>query len=408
MFADDVLLFSKGDANSMMLLLQSFSTFSKASGLKVSASKSNAYFRNVPEQTKQEILRVSGFIEGKIPFKYLGMPIQTTRLKKQDCECLVDKICDRIHGYGARRFRIINRIEAVCRNFLWDNSADYRRTPLMGWDTICIPKEEGGLGLKDQETWNKVMVGRLVDWVTAKRDSIWVHWVQHNYLKGQEWMDYKPSTNSSWVWRRICKVKEDMAAGYINGKWDVQQDGYTPAGCYEWFKGNRPRVNWYKAIWNGWIIPKHQFLGWLVAHEALNTTARLAKFGMAIEDKCYLCGLSEETIEHLFFECVYSKGVIREPNKQARWDYPMRDVMSWCMQRTRTVMQKGVQAAMMMGTMYQIWHQRNRSKNDSVLLRPECVAKHIMEEMRSRVRGQDKTQMTNAEIDWLKRIRLVE
>ncbi|XP_074265589.1 uncharacterized protein LOC141588030 [Silene latifolia] len=334
MFADDVLLFSKGDANSIMLLLKSFATFSKASGLKV-----------------------SGFTEGSIPFKYLGMPIQTTRIGRQDCECLVDKICSRIHGYGSRKFSyagrlvivrsvlnslhsywasifiipkgIMKRIEAVCRNFLWDNSADYRRSPLVGWDTVCRPKEEGGLGLKDQEVWNKAMIGRLVDWVAEKRDSIWVHWVHNNYLKGREWMEYSPTMNSSWIWRRICKVKEEMAAGYTDGKWEIQQDGYTSAGCYNWFKGNWPCVTWYKVIWNGWAIPKHQFLGWLIAHEALNTVARLKSFGMDIEDKCYLCGVDEESAGHLFFECMYSTRVITELNRQTRWDFPMRNVVLW-------------------------------------------------------------------------------
>ncbi|KAL9236526.1 hypothetical protein vseg_011184 [Gypsophila vaccaria] len=38
MFADDVLLFSKGDVNSMMLLLKAFSTFSKANGLNLNAA----------------------------------------------------------------------------------------------------------------------------------------------------------------------------------------------------------------------------------------------------------------------------------------------------------------------------------------------------------------------------------
>ncbi|XP_074292007.1 uncharacterized protein LOC141618838 [Silene latifolia] len=83
MFADDVLMFSNGDATSMMLILQSFSTFSKTSGLKVSACKTNAYFNRVHEELKQDILRVSCFCEGTMPFKYLGMPIQTTRLKKK-------------------------------------------------------------------------------------------------------------------------------------------------------------------------------------------------------------------------------------------------------------------------------------------------------------------------------------
>ncbi|XP_074283006.1 uncharacterized protein LOC141607551 [Silene latifolia] len=198
----------------------------------------------------------------------------------------------------------------------------------------------------------------------VQRDSIWVHWVQSNYLKGQEWMEYKPSTNSSWVWRRICRVKDEMSAGYVNGQWNVQPGGFTPAGCYAWFIGTRPRVQWVKAVWNRWALPKHQFLGWLAAHEALNTAARLSRFGVDIEDKCSLCGLVSETIEHLFCDCLYSKRIV--------------------------------------------WQQRNKGRNENVLIHPEGVASIIMEEMRTRVRARDRTIMTNAERDWLIRMRLIE
>ncbi|XP_074305398.1 uncharacterized protein LOC141640526 [Silene latifolia] len=252
------------------------------------------------------------------------------------------------------------------------------------------------------------MVGRLVDWVATQRDSIWVHWVQSNYLKGQEWMDYKPSTNSSWVWRRIYTVKEEMRAGYVNGQWGVQPEGFTPAGCYDWFKETRPRVQWFKAVWNGWVLTKHQFLGWLIAHKALNTAARLDSFGLDIEDICYLCGLATETIEHLLCECLYRRGIISELNTQIRWNLPTRDVLDWCMQRKGTAPQKGLQIALMLGTLYQVWHQRNKSRNENLLIQPESVAGIIMEEMRSRVRGRDRATMTIAERDWLKRMRLVE
>ncbi|XP_074314345.1 uncharacterized protein LOC141649558 [Silene latifolia] len=379
MFADDVMLFSKGDATSIMLLLQSFSTFSNATGLQVSASKSSAYFRNVPGQLKSEILQISGFSEGSIPFKHLGRLV------------IVKSVLNSLHSYWASMFiipkGIIKRIEAVCRNFLWDNSVDYRRTPLVGWDTICRPKDEGGLGLKDQETWNKAMVERLVDWVSMQRDSIWVHWVQSNYLKGQEWMEYKPSTNSSW---------------------NVQPGGFTPAGCYAWFKGTTPRVHWVKAVWNGWALPKHQFLGWLVAHEALNTAAKLARFGVDIEDKCSLCGLVSETIEHLFCDCLYSRRVVRELNKKTAWVFPVRDVMTWCVHRTGTVLQRGIQIAMMLGLLYQVWQQRNKGRTENVLICPEVVAGKILEEMRSRVRTRERTTLTSAERDWLIRMRLIE
>ncbi|KAL9227684.1 hypothetical protein vseg_003343 [Gypsophila vaccaria] len=176
MFADDVLMFCKGDAASMMTLLKAFTLFSKTSGLTASKHKSAVYFGGVQEDLRYDILRVSGLTEGTLPFKYLGLPIQTTRLRKKDCASLIDKICHRIHminpkhisyagrlvmvkavlsslhSYWASTFilpkGVLERIETICRNFLWDSSADYRRVPLVAWSKVCKPKEEGGLGIK--------------------------------------------------------------------------------------------------------------------------------------------------------------------------------------------------------------------------------------------------------------------
>ncbi|KAL9246123.1 hypothetical protein vseg_019697 [Gypsophila vaccaria] len=55
MFADDILLFGKGEAASMMNLLRSFATFSRSSGLTASPTKSEAFFGGVQEELKHEI-----------------------------------------------------------------------------------------------------------------------------------------------------------------------------------------------------------------------------------------------------------------------------------------------------------------------------------------------------------------
>ncbi|XP_074266971.1 uncharacterized protein LOC141590266 [Silene latifolia] len=150
------------------------------------------------------------------------------------------------------------------------------------------------------------MVGRLVDWVATKKESIWVNWVNANYLKGRDWQEYTANTNSSWVWRRICRVKQELAASYSQGKWNVQPAGYTPAGCYEWIRGSRPKVDWYGVVWDNWSLPKHMFMGWLIAHNSLHTNSRLLGFGMDVDGSCYICGLADETQHHLFFECDFS------------------------------------------------------------------------------------------------------
>ncbi|XP_074282752.1 uncharacterized protein LOC141607297 [Silene latifolia] len=350
-------------------------------------------------------------------------------MKKTDCECLNEKICSRIHNYGAKKFSyagrlvlvkavlsslhsywasmfvipkgIISRIEATCRNFLWDSCTDYRRVPMVAWEKICRTKEEGGLGLKDQGIMNKAMIGRLVHWITTKKDSLWVKWVQANYLKGREWLDYIPSTKSSWVWRRICKVKEEMLPGYATGIWGAQSD-YSTKECYEWFKGSNPKMAWFKCLWNDHVIPKHQFTGWLVAHGALRTRDKLVGYGMDIDDQCLLCAQETECTAHLLGECIYSKRVLQALSQKVRINFPVNDMIVWCTQRTGTTLQKGMQAAMVWGVIYHIWQQRNRSNMEGILLRPERVAEQVIEEVKARVRGRDYKVITKTDLDWLR------
>ncbi|KAH0778089.1 hypothetical protein KY290_009500 [Solanum tuberosum] len=64
-FADDPLLFSRGDIGSIKLLYGVFHEFSLASGLVANADKSSIYFGGVPRDTQAEILQELGFSQGK-------------------------------------------------------------------------------------------------------------------------------------------------------------------------------------------------------------------------------------------------------------------------------------------------------------------------------------------------------
>ncbi|XP_074265792.1 uncharacterized protein LOC141588237 [Silene latifolia] len=215
------------------------------------------------------------------------------------------------------------------------------------------------------------MAGRLVNWLVQKKNSIWVNWVQQTYLKGKDWIEYKPSTNSSWVWRRICRVKKEIVLGYVNGKWAIQDKELSPAGCYEWFKGNRPKVPWARLVWNDWVLPKHQFMGWLIFHEALRTNDKLVLYGIDVDDRCYLCAQATEGSDHLFFECAYSKKIIHIINQKLRCHIPETNVLDWCLHRTSTKMQLGVHAPVVWRAMYHIWQQRSKCRINGAVIRPE-------------------------------------
>ncbi|XP_074310232.1 uncharacterized protein LOC141646020 [Silene latifolia] len=72
LFADDLLMFYKGNESSIMWMLRAFSTFSATSRLCLNRDKTNIYFNGVRNDIMEDIVKLSSFRIGKLPFKYLG------------------------------------------------------------------------------------------------------------------------------------------------------------------------------------------------------------------------------------------------------------------------------------------------------------------------------------------------
>lgn len=89
-FADDFILFCDGDYYPIFVMLRGFATFSEASGLTANKSKSEIYRCNMDQLTTDRLTQASGFRIGSLPFKYLGVPISSKRLKIEDCEVLTE------------------------------------------------------------------------------------------------------------------------------------------------------------------------------------------------------------------------------------------------------------------------------------------------------------------------------
>ncbi|XP_074298297.1 uncharacterized protein LOC141629147 [Silene latifolia] len=245
------------------------------------------------------------------------------------------------------------------------------------------------------------MVGRLVNWVAVNKESLWVKWVNANYPMGRDWQENAATSNSSCVWRRNYRVKQVLAAGYTQGIWQVQPSGYTPAGCYEWLRGTRPKVEWSNVVWDNWIMPKHRFMGWLFAHNSLHTNSTLLSFGMDVDGLCILYGLADETQQHLFFACAYSRRVLQSLTECTGLKLPEVDILHWCVHNPGLKTQRGVKNALVMSTLYQVWQQMNKCRHEQVLMRPMCVAQMISEDMKKRIKERDKSRMTTHELDWL-------
>ncbi|XP_070039779.1 uncharacterized protein [Nicotiana tomentosiformis] len=79
-FADDLLLFTRGDATSLALLHDIFNLFSAASSLKANLAKSSIYYGGVSLEVKHDIQQTLGYGQGTLTFKYLGIALDTKKL----------------------------------------------------------------------------------------------------------------------------------------------------------------------------------------------------------------------------------------------------------------------------------------------------------------------------------------
>ncbi|XP_074291036.1 uncharacterized protein LOC141617788 [Silene latifolia] len=413
MFPDDLLLFCNGDGPSIMTILRSFATFSKTSGLNMSKGKSNAYFNGVNESLKQDILRISGMVEGALPFKYLGVPIKTTRLNAKDYKPLIDKILQRIRNLGARKLSyagrmvlvkavlktlhnywasnfilpagVFKRIEAICINFQWDGGVDYLRSLLVSWEKICRPKHEGGLGLNCAIQWNKAAVGKLVWWLATKPDQLWVKWINAVYIKGDNWLEYSSTNNSSWSWRKICSVKSIFQESYQHHIWAMDQGrDYSIAKGYEFIINKGERVQWHQFVWNKYTLPKHSFLTWIYMHNALNTKDKLHKFRISDNHTCEICGIGYETASHLFFACDYSSRVLNLVGGLFGESIPADAFTEWRRGLKCSGMRKDVTNAIINACIYGIWKQRNLCKHELILINPAKLVTQIIKEVTDR------------------------
>ncbi|XP_074298037.1 uncharacterized protein LOC141628842 [Silene latifolia] len=408
-------MFSRGDLHSVRLLLRAFETFFGSSGLKMNNGKSNIYSNGVSDEIMKSIEDASGVKRGGIPFRYLGVKIEPKRLGILDCQCLVDKVTERIarlgakhlyyagrltliksvlstlHNYWARIFilpkTVINSIDALFRALLWHGQEQKHSPALVSWNQICKPRRKGGLGLKLLHQWNVAMVGKYVWWVEQKTDHLWVKWVHSIYIKNINWRDYEPTLTTSWAWRRIFAVKTQLKPWLCDEAWRDSGSAYAVKFGYNWLVDAGPDVAWYPWRQNRIMLPKHNFFIWLVAHKRLLTQDRLMKMHITQSNRCYLCDADEEELNHLFFNYPFSRQFVRLLEDWLNICLPCQGVIDWWLAiREHSLVKKQVVAAAVAHLMYLIWQARNRCRIESVIPLHVLIIKQVKDLIQWRLR----------------------
>ncbi|XP_011101787.1 uncharacterized protein LOC105179848 [Sesamum indicum] len=112
-FADDLLLFSRADLESINVLKMGLDRFAEWSGLRLNVQKSHVIISRSVQGWKNQILEAMGFQEGQLPMRYLGLPLLSSRLSISDCQPLLLKIDARINGWEGLSLSYAGRIQII-------------------------------------------------------------------------------------------------------------------------------------------------------------------------------------------------------------------------------------------------------------------------------------------------------
>ncbi|GJR30422.1 auxin efflux carrier [Tanacetum coccineum] len=375
--------------------------------------------RKLKNHIKLSILSVLPFEEGRLPVKYLGVPLVSSRLMIRDCKELIEKVQNRVQDWKNKSLSIAGRlqlirsvvssmhifwasvfiiptrvlidIEQIMRNFLWCPGSDSRGKAKVAWDVVCLPKVEGGLGIRRLDYFNSALMdvplwGNMT-WGWCKilqlrpivREFIW--YKISNGMRTSLWFDtwceassLANHVSSRDIHRSGLNPKSMVIDIVHDGNWIWPQElleKYPILNSYTLQISNEcDRLEW--RLHDGTVkqfsvtnIPRHAINLWLIIKRKLKTQDRICSWDVSnsLASTYPLCEAILDSHEHLFFMCPFLNDVWNHMKWLAGLDRVSHDIykiiayfdVNARRRSSHIVIAKLVVAA----SAYFIWQERN-------------------------------------------------
>lgn len=264
-FADDMMIFLDGTPSSLRETVVVLDLFAHASGLAINPTKSSLYTAGLLSTSLTASAQDMGISLEALPIRYLGLPLTTKSMTRLDYEPLIDKIRKRmlswsiktlsyagrlqliqsvitsIANFWCSAFRLPKRcfdlIESMCSAFLWSGSPNITTKAKVRWEDVCLPKHEGGLGVRKLVDTSRVFALRLIWRLHENSGSLWVAWTRHYLLRHSTFWDAVAGSRGSWIWKKLLKLRP-LALGFLCVK--VRDGASTSFWFDNWLDIGRP------------------------------------------------------------------------------------------------------------------------------------------------------------------------
>ncbi|CAN1146372.1 Putative ribonuclease H protein At1g65750 [Linum perenne] len=260
-------------------------------------------------------------------------------------------------------------IDKIIRDFVWGSTEEQRKTHLIAWERVCLPKDAGGLSLKLSRLLNRAYMTKLAFGFFKYSDKLWVRVLQAKYFRETDHGLVLCSFSSqSAIWKGLAREWQVILCGarsaIRNGRdtlmWTarwvdsgdqlidwMRDDASTPdidervveyvdsdeqnKGDDQWVWGGGgerdgkfsiksaynlicdlptvPDPDPWEVLWK-WKGPNRiRCFLWLAASNRLLTNAQRHRRNMTQDASCPLCNHSDESVTHVLRDCSFAREV---------------------------------------------------------------------------------------------------
>lgn len=235
LFADDLLVFSDGARHSLIGISEVMLRFKSFCGLDMNPAKSEIFFGGYSETEIEVLSTLSGIKVGAFPTRYLGLPLNPSRITYATLQPFLEKITSKLHSWTAKflsfagKIRLISsavygmvnfwsavfnlpkkfykKVDSLCAAFLWKNKVGSAVGARVAWKDVYTPKEEGGLGIRLLENFQVIFQLKLIWNFFANAGSLWVAWLKGNVFHRKSYWVMEESQRLSRSINCLIKLK---------------------------------------------------------------------------------------------------------------------------------------------------------------------------------------------------------
>ena len=242
LYADDSMFYCKQSDEELSRLTAILQEYSLASGQRINYQKSSIYFgKHIPSERREEIKLKLGMEQEGGDGIYLGLPESFGGSRVSILSFLKERLEQRIGGWQNRFLSpagkevllkaialalptytmscflvpktICKKIMAIMSDYWWKSNTASKGMHWRSWESLCSPKDKGGVGFKDLEAFNTALLGKQLWRIITQPDSLLARIFKSRYFRSSDPLNAPLGSRPSYAWRSIHSAQHLIKQG---------------------------------------------------------------------------------------------------------------------------------------------------------------------------------------------------